>query len=81
MIKKFHRIEGRCIEKIYGQDRFGYSQSDFEDLYDLIQWAEQGGYQGSELLFYDFYTGNVYKILYLIFNYPHKHYTFKHFEV
>lgn len=21
------------------------------------------------------------KILYLIFNYPHKHYTFKHFEV
>ena len=24
---------------------------------------------------------NFYKILYLIFNYPHKHYTFKHFEV
>ena len=22
-----------------------------------------------------------YEILYLIFNYPHKHYTFKHFEV
>lgn len=61
MIKKFKRIEGRCIEKIYGQDRFRYSQSDFEDLYDLIQWAEQGGYQGSELLFYDFYTGEVYK--------------------
>ena len=61
MIKKFNRIEGRYIEKIYGQDRFGYSQSDFEDLYDLIQWAEIGGYQGAELLFYDFYTGKVYK--------------------
>ena len=61
MIKKFDRIEGRCIEEIYGQDRFGYSQSDFEDLYDLIEWAEQGGYQGSELWFYDFYTGKVYK--------------------
>lgn len=24
---------------------------------------------------------NLSKILYLIFNYPHKHYTFKHFEV
>ena len=24
---------------------------------------------------------NILKILYLIFNYPHKHYTFKHFEV
>lgn len=61
MIKKFNRIEGRYIEKIYGQDRFGYSQSDFEDLYDLIQLAEKGEYQGTELLFYDFYTGKVYK--------------------
>ena len=23
----------------------------------------------------------LYKILYLIFDYPHKHYTFKHFEI
>ena len=26
-------------------------------------------------------TYYVIKILYLIFDYPHKHYTFKHFEV
>jgi hypothetical protein len=61
MIKRFNKIEGRCIEKIYGQDRFGYSKSDFTDFYDLIEWAECGGYQGTELLIYDFYTGNVYK--------------------
>lgn len=61
MIKKFNRIKGRAIEEIYGQDRFGYSQSGFEDMYDLIQWSRQGGHQGSELLFYDFYTGKVYK--------------------
>ena len=24
---------------------------------------------------------NLYEILYLIFDYPHKHYTFKHFEI
>ena len=24
---------------------------------------------------------NLTKILYLIFDYPHKHYTFKHFEI
>lgn len=59
--KKFNRIKGRAIEEIYGQDRFGYSQSGFEDMYDLIQWSRQGGHQGSELLFYDFYTGKVYK--------------------
>ena len=27
------------------------------------------------------YTKDYYQILYLIFDYPHKHYTFKHFEV
>ena len=26
-------------------------------------------------------TPYLYKILYLIFDYPHKHYTFKHFEI
>lgn len=61
MIKKFNKVDGRYVERIYGQERFGYSQSDFEDLYDLIKWAEQGGYQGSELQFYDFYNGKVYK--------------------
>jgi hypothetical protein len=61
VIKRFNKIEGRCIEKIYGQDRFGYSQSDFEDFYDMIEWAKQGGYQGAELLIYDFHTGDVYK--------------------
>ena len=29
----------------------------------------------------DFDTNISDKILYLIFDYPHKHYTFKHFEV
>ena len=27
------------------------------------------------------YDKNLDKILYLIFDYPHKHYTFKHFEI
>jgi hypothetical protein len=61
VIKRFSKIEGRCVEKIDGQDRFGYSQSDFGNFYDLIEWAKRGGYQGNELLIYDFYTGNVYK--------------------
>jgi hypothetical protein len=63
VIKRFSKIEGRCVEKIDGQDRFGYARSDFTDFYDLIEWAKRGGYQGNELLIYDFYTGNVYKPL------------------
>lgn len=34
---------------------------------------------GIKLLLNDYY--DLLKILYLIFDYPHKHYTFKYFEV
>lgn len=61
MIKRFNKIEGRDIERIEGQKRYGYSKSDFVDMYDLIEFFQHGGYQGNELQFYDFETGTVYK--------------------
>ena len=61
MIRKFERINGKYIEKIYGQTRLAFAMSDNEDLYDLIAWSERGGYQGSILYFYDFETGDVYQ--------------------
>jgi hypothetical protein len=61
MIKRFDSIEGLCIDPIVGQDRFGYARSDGTDFYDLMEWAQRGGYQGSELLIYDFDTGKVSK--------------------
>ncbi len=54
MIKRFKEIEGRYIEKIIGQDRFAFAHSDTTDFYDLIEWAERGGYQGSIIMFFDF---------------------------
>ena len=60
MIKRFERIEGRYIELIYGQERLAYSRSDNADFYDLVEWAERGGYPGSEITFYDFSNGKVY---------------------
>ncbi len=61
MIKRFKEIEGRYIEKIIGQDRLAFAHSDTDDFYDLIEWAERGGYQGSIIMFFDFESGNVYK--------------------
>jgi hypothetical protein len=61
MIKRFDTVEGRYIEKIYGQDRLAYAHTDTSDLYDLVEWAERGGYPGSVIMFYDFSNGKVYK--------------------
>ena len=61
MIKRFDKIEGKCIDRIDGQNRYGYSKSDFVDMYDLIEFSKHEGYQGNELVFYDFETGMVYK--------------------
>ncbi len=60
MIKRFSEVNGLYIEKIYGQDRLAYAMSDTADLYDLVEYAERSGYQGSVIKFYDFVTGNVY---------------------
>ncbi len=60
MIKRFKEVNGLYIEKIYGQDRLAFAMSDTSDLYDLVEYAQCGGYQGSVIKFYDFENGNVY---------------------
>ena len=57
MIHRFHEQAGKYIERIYGQECLAYAMSDNEDLYDLIEWAERGGYPGSVICFYDFESG------------------------
>ena len=61
MIKRFDRIEGRYIEKIYGQERLAFAHSDNTDFYDQTLWAERGGHPGDILTFYDFTNGKVYQ--------------------
>ena len=60
MIKRFKETTGRYITKIYGQDRLAYAHSDSSDPYDLVEWAERGGYPGSVIMFYDLENGEVY---------------------
>lgn len=61
MIKRFDRIEGRSVVKIYGQERLAYACSDSSDLYDLVEWEARGGHPGSVPIFYDYTNGKVYK--------------------
>lgn len=61
MIKRLQEVSGKYIEKIIGQNRFAYAHSDTNDFYDLIEWSKSGGYQGSVILFFDFWSGKVFK--------------------
>ena len=60
-INRFEVVSGRYIEEISGQFRIGYSMSDTTDFYDMIEWLEEGGYQGSTISFYDYDSGKVYE--------------------
>lgn len=41
MVRRFKEVNGKYIEKIYGQDRLAFAMSDNEELYDLIAWSER----------------------------------------
>ena len=60
-INCFEVVSGRYIEEISGQSRIGYSMSDTTDFYDMMEWLEKGGYQGSTISFYDYDNGKVYE--------------------
>ncbi|SKA65484.1 hypothetical protein SAMN02745111_01117 [Eubacterium uniforme] len=61
MIKRFEKTYGRYVLNVNGSDRYAYSHSDSSDLYDLKEWQEYGGYQGSIIMIYDLLTGKVYE--------------------
>lgn len=66
----------------------GTTEKIVQILYADVLTANQPGYPSYIRIYPEMitYQGIIYKynydeILYLIFDYPHKHYTFKHFEV
>lgn len=61
MVRRFDTVRGKYVEPIPEQRRFGFAHTDSNDLYDLVGWAERGGYPGSTVLIYDFETGRVYE--------------------
>ena len=54
-IKRFSEITGRTIEILPGQTCYGYSLSDYEDLWDIQDWLNNGSYQGTTIHFYGSY--------------------------
>ncbi len=63
MIRRAASVQGLYAETIPGQKRYACAVTDSSDLYDLTEWREHGGYQGSVLIFYDLQTGAVYQPL------------------
>ena len=53
-------INGITPTLLNGTDRYAYGLSDFEEAWELKDWQENGGYQGSVLYLYDIYENKVY---------------------
>lgn len=53
-------INGITPTLLKGTDRYAYGLSDFENAWDLEDWQENGGYQGSVLYLYDLYENKIY---------------------
>ena len=47
----------------------------------ILKKMNKNNYIPQDINLFKYGLNILFKILYLIFNYPHKHYTFKHFEV
>lgn len=53
-------INGITPNLLNGTERYAYSLSDFVDSWELIDWQDHGGYQGSVLYLYDLHDNKVY---------------------
>ena len=61
LINEFSEVYGDYVDKIKGQTRLGYSNSDIEEFYELEEIINHHGhYLGSVIRFHDFETGQVY---------------------
>lgn len=58
MIRRFNEVQGYDIEMIPGQRRLGYAITGIKDFYDIPDFLECGGYQGSQIIFYDYSNGH-----------------------
>ena len=53
-------INGITPDLLNGTERYAYGLSDFTDSWELKDWQEHGGYQGSVLYLYDLHENQVY---------------------
>ncbi len=59
-IKRFDDVIGCSIELLSGQARYAYGFSRFEELWEIQDYIDNGGYPGATIQFYDLYNGQVY---------------------
>ncbi len=53
-------VQGLNIEPVPGQSRYGCGMTDFEDFYEIAEYADKKGYQGNQIVFGDYETGELY---------------------
>ena len=59
MIRRFQGARGRYVEKIPGQDRFGFANTGDFEFYEAEEQIQNGIHPKSALLFFDFETARI----------------------
>lgn len=60
--KEFSQVKGEYIEEIPGQERFAYSISNTDDLFEIEDTVKSDGfYKGNEICFYDYETSQIHR--------------------
>lgn len=59
-INRMAVVQGLNLEPVLGQLRYGCGLTDFEDFYEIAEYVDEKGYQGNQIVFGDYETGEMY---------------------
>lgn len=59
-INRMAVVQGLNLEPVLGQLRYGCGMTDFEDFYEIAEYVDEKGYQGNQIVFGDYETGEMY---------------------
>lgn len=59
-IRRMKEVTGLPMSRIAGQFRYGVGYTDFQEFYEISEYADKEGYQGNQIVFCDYMSGEVF---------------------
>ncbi len=59
-IRRMKEVRGLAMTRLAGQFRLGVGYTDFQDFYEISEYVDREGYQGNQIVFCDYMSGDVF---------------------